>query len=131
MSRRDASATAISSLIIAHEGHSHGPIVMGLTEPTTKENPKMSGIFTKTALLAGALYGYTPENRRSKSDMCKLLGALAPIASLASLASQEPPISTYRGVGIIGAPIAIGWAFCIGSFVGKIGASALAKQEDS
>ncbi len=90
----------------------------------------MSAVLTKTSILAGALYGYTPQQRKSHTDILKFTAIVSPLAMLKSWASG-PPNVIHPVTTVIAAPIIIGWTFCIGIYVGKFARNALCNEEDS
>ncbi len=85
----------------------------------------MSGILTKTAIVAGALYGYTPDNRKSTSDIVKFTAIISPLAILRTWASTPNPTPMATLVPLVASPMMIGWCFCVGSQVGKFGRNAV------
>lgn len=90
----------------------------------------MSAILAKTSMIAGALYGYTPQQRKSHTDILKFTAIITPLAMLKSWASG-PSNAIHPATTVIAAPLIIGWTFCIGSYVGKFARNALHNDEDS
>lgn len=88
-----------------------------------------SSILTRISLAAGALYGYTPDNRKSFNDIVKFTAIVTPLEILRMIGSMEPSQSNKAANALILAPLVIGCTVCIGNQVGKFARNAL--KEDT
>ena len=85
---------------------------------------KMS--FAVPPFLFGAMYGYTPLNKRSPADAWKFGAIFTPIVYIKMVNNWCKKVYNPKKVSplltsLVFAPMFTGWCFCVGSAMGRYG----------